>query len=57
MSKCHHHFWVAHEGYDQCFLCGKVKIQGQIYGSLFDFVLKFVQNNFLEIFEPREVNM
>jgi hypothetical protein len=51
MAECrHHHLWIAHEGYDQCFFCAKVKVKGKIYDGLYDFVLKFVEANFHEIF-------
>jgi hypothetical protein len=45
-----HHFWVAHEGYDECALCRAVKVQNKVYATLYHFVLKFLENNFQEIF-------
>jgi hypothetical protein len=49
MAECHH-LWIAHEGYVRCFLCGKVKVNGKIFPSLYDFVLKFLETNSSEIF-------
>jgi len=52
MAVRHRHFWLLRDNYLECGLCGTVKVKGKVYRNLYEFVLEFVENHFLEIFEP-----
>jgi len=51
--------WLLRDNYFQCGICGKIKVGNEVFEDLYSFVLKFVESNFSEIFEPilGEVNV